>query len=143
MSFEEIIEKQGFLIYTNVGMSMLPILREGRDLMYIEKIKEPLKKYDAVLFRRDNIKGRGEYVLHRILKVYKNNTYFIIGDSSFHGEVVKKENIIGILKKVKRDQETIDCDSFKYKLFVRYIWFIYPLRYFKRMIVKLINKLGL
>lgn len=143
MNFEEIIEKDGYLIYTNVGISMMPTIREGKDLLVIEKIKRPLKKYDAVLFTRDNIEGRGHYVLHRIIKVNKDNTYYIQGDHSSHGEIVKRDNIIGILTKIKRENETIDCYSTKHQIYVRYIWLIYPYRMFKKKLVKLLKKLGI
>ena len=37
MSFEEILEKDGVLTYTNKGVSMKPLLREDRDVMVIKK----------------------------------------------------------------------------------------------------------
>ena len=48
--FENEIQSKGYIVYTNVGDSMMPLLREHRDIMVIRKITEPLKKYDAVLF---------------------------------------------------------------------------------------------
>ena len=64
-SFEEELEQNGTLVFPNKGKSMLPLLRENRDLMVIRKKgPERCKKYDAVLFRRGE-----QYVLHRILKV--------------------------------------------------------------------------
>ena len=63
--FEEILERDGRLIYSSVGDSMLPMIRQGRDLLVIEKPAGRLKRYDIPLYKRDN----GRYVLHRILKV--------------------------------------------------------------------------
>jgi hypothetical protein len=34
-TFEEEIEKNGRLVYTNVGDSMRPLIRQGRDLLII------------------------------------------------------------------------------------------------------------
>ena len=51
-TFEEEIAKNGRLIYTNVGDSMMPLLREKRDLLIIEKAGGRLKKYDVPLYRR-------------------------------------------------------------------------------------------
>ena len=45
-TFEEELEQNGKLVYTNVGVSMLPLLREGRDVMLIEKT-DVLKPLDA------------------------------------------------------------------------------------------------
>ena len=36
-TFEEILEEKGFLIYTNVGYSMMPLLRQRRDVIEIRK----------------------------------------------------------------------------------------------------------
>ena len=36
-TFEDMIRRDGRLIYTNVGDSMLPLIREGKDLLIIEK----------------------------------------------------------------------------------------------------------
>ena len=64
-SFEEILESGQPLVYTNVGDSMEPLIRQGRDLLVIRKNDREWRKYDIPLYRRDN----GQYVLHRILKV--------------------------------------------------------------------------
>ena len=64
VSFEDELNAHGKLVYTNVGTSMMPLLRQHRDIIVIEKRPEGrLKKYDAVLYKR----GR-KYILHRILK---------------------------------------------------------------------------
>ena len=62
-SFEEILDREGQLIYTNVGDSMWPLIRQGRDLVVIHRTTGRLKKYDVPLYRRDS----GQYVLHRVL----------------------------------------------------------------------------
>ena len=64
-TFEEIIERDGMLIYTNKGDSMMPLIKEGRDLLVIEKTNGRLKRFDVPLYKRDT----GQYVLHRIIKV--------------------------------------------------------------------------
>ena len=52
-TFEEEIEKSGKIIYTNVGDSMMPLIRQNRDLLIIEKVSGRLKKYDVPLYKRD------------------------------------------------------------------------------------------
>ena len=66
-TFEEIISEQGRLVYTSVGDSMSPLIREN-DLLVIEPVKEPLKVGDIPLYKRDS----GQYVLHRIVKIKSN-----------------------------------------------------------------------
>ena len=39
-TFEEELERTGKLIYTNVGDSMMPLIRQDRDLLIIEKKPE-------------------------------------------------------------------------------------------------------
>ena len=75
-TFEEQLDKCGKLIYTNVGDSMMPLIRQDKDLLIIEKPKGRLKKYDVPLYRRDS----GQYVLHRILEVRKNDYVICVAD---------------------------------------------------------------
>lgn len=117
-TFEEQLEKYGTLVYTNVGDSMMPLLRQKRDLMVIErKGKQRCKKYDAVLYRRP----AGEYVLHRILKV-RPDDYVICGDNRWCREYgVPDEWILGVLTAVVRDGKEIPVTDWRYQLYV-HLW---------------------
>ena len=131
LSFEEVLNRDGRLIYTNVGISMMPLIREGRDVIVIEKCDvSSLKKYDAVLFKRENVKGRGRYVLHRILKVLPDNNFFIVGDHDTSGETVNAGQILGILTDIMRDGKKYDFGSFGYKMYIFFICTLYPARFF-------------
>ncbi|MCM1530219.1 MAG: S24/S26 family peptidase [Alistipes sp.] len=113
-SFEEVITRTGKLIYTNVGDSMMPIIRQNRDLLIIEKVNGRLKKYDVPLYKRDS----GQYVLHRILKVRKND-YVICGDNRWNKEYgITDRHIIGVLTGIVRDGKTISVKDKKYRLYV-------------------------
>ena len=58
MTFEEVLEREGRLVYTNVGISMLPLLRQGKDLFVVEKRgPERLRAGDVVLYRRPHHRG--------------------------------------------------------------------------------------
>lgn len=118
LSFEELLERDGRLVYTNRGVSMLPLLREGRDLMIIEKRPPPYHVLDAVLFRRDGVVGRGAYVLHRILRVNPDGTYWIVGDNCVSGETVREDRILGVLTGVVRGGKTLTTDDFRMRLYV-------------------------
>ena len=59
-TFEEELRKNGVIAYTNVGVSMLPLIKENKDALIIRKAEpEALKRYDIVLFKRENVKARG------------------------------------------------------------------------------------
>jgi hypothetical protein len=116
-TFEEELQQNGKLIYTNVGDSMMPLLRQNRDLMIIEKPNGRLKKYDVPLYKRDS----GQYVLHRILKVRKDD-YIICGDNRWSREYgITDRHIIGVLTGIVRDGKTISVQDKKYLLYV-HLW---------------------
>ena len=116
-TFKEQLEQHGKIIYTNVGTSMMPLLREGRDVMIIERPTGRLKKYDVPLYIRPD----GMHVLHRILKVRKND-YVICGDHCIKKEYgITDDDIIGVLTGIIRDGKTISMSSLKYKLYY-HLW---------------------
>ena len=129
--FEDIINEQGQLVYTNVGDSMYPLIKP-RDLLVIKKVTQPLKKNDIPLYKRDS----GQYVLHRIVKI-KNGEYFICGDNRSHIERgIFDRHIIGVLTDIVRDGWTIPVNSNEFKSYVKLL----PLR---RSIIRIKNKGGL
>ena len=120
LSFDEVLERDGQLVFTNKGVSMMPLLRADRDLMIIDrKGPEPCKVNDAVLFKRYSPSGKVAYVLHRVLRVNGDGTYYIVGDNCLEGETVQDENVIGVLSAVVRDGRTISVDDPLYQLYVR------------------------
>ena len=116
MTFEEILENDGHLAFTNKGISMRPLLFEGRDIMLIEKKTERPKKLDAVLFKRNGINEKETYDMHRILRVNNDGTYWIIGDNCISGETVKEEQVIGVLSGIIRKGKTISVTEHLYRL---------------------------
>lgn len=114
ISYEEYLEKNGTLIYRNIGVSMLPLLKQGRDLFIVEKKTENrCKKYDVVLFKRfDN-----KYVLHRVIKVNKDD-YTIRGDNCVNKEYgVKDEDILGVMTSFVRKGKTYTVDNRLYRIY--------------------------
>ncbi len=123
-TFSQILHETGQLIYTTRGVSMYPLLRQRKDIVVIETPKEHCKKYDTVLFLRAN----GKYVLHRILRDY-GNTFWIVGDNCTSGEMVREDQIIGVMKSVKRGGRTIHVTDWHYRLYT-HIWCdVYPVRF--------------
>lgn len=133
-SFEEQLEKNGKLIYTNRGDSMMPLIKQGRDLLIIEPVHGRLKKYDVPLYKRDS----GQYVLHRIIEVRKND-YVICGDNRWLKEYgIRDRHIIGVLTAVVRNGREISVNDRNYKLYVHLWCDLFPVRAF---IVHIISKL--
>lgn len=123
-TFEELLQKDGYIIYTNVGFSMMPLLRQKRDILEIRRQNtERCRKYDVILYKRG-----GQYILHRILKVLPDG-YLIAGDHCVTVENdIKDKDILGVMTRVIRDGKVITPDNIWYKLYV-HIWCdIYPVR---------------
>ncbi len=140
-TFKNELLNKGYLVFTNKGVSMMPLLRQDRDLMIIKRKEEgQLKNHDAVLFLR----GNGQYVMHRILKV-RENDYWIVGDNCVSGEYIKEDQIIGILTGVVRDGKTISVDDRLYRFYV-WLWCdFYPIRFFllrcKSLLFRVLSKI--
>lgn len=116
-TFEEQLAKNGKLIYTNKGDSMMPLIKQDRDLLIIKPVHGRLKKYDVPLYKRDS----GQYVLHRILKVRKND-YVICGDNRWVKEYgIRDRHIIGVLTAVVRNGKETSVNDWKYRLYV-HLW---------------------
>jgi len=117
-TYEEVLQRDGKLVYKNRGTSMLPLIRENRDLIIIKKKgKERCKKYDVVLYKRNS----GQYVLHRILKVCKDD-YVIAGDHCTYKEHgITDSQVLGVLTAVVRDGKTVNTTDKRYLIY-SHIW---------------------
>ena len=124
MTFEEILARDGRLVYRNAGTSMNPMIREGRDILVIRPADGKLKRLDIPLYKRDS----GEYVLHRIIRIRKDG-YVLCGDNRYRPEYgVQDRQVIGVLSAVVRDGREEPVGSFKWKLFA-YVWtLLFPAR---------------
>lgn len=118
---ENILEKEGYYISTSVGNSMLPFLRERKDTIVIQK-RAQYKKFDVVLYKR-----KGNYVLHRIIKVLPE-TFHIRGDNCYYDEYVKHNEIIGVMVECYRGEKKVNLNSIFYKLYVCIRVYSYPIR---------------
>ena len=118
LSYEEYLDKYQRLVRTNVGVSMLPLLRQGRDLFVVEK-RGPgrLKAGDVVLYRRPPDK----YVLHRIVEV-REKDYVILGDNCVNREYgITDDDILGIMTGFVRDGKQHTVTERGYRLY-RFLW---------------------
>ena len=137
-TFKEQLAKKGKLIYTNRGDSMMPLIKQDRDLLIIEKPHGRLKKYDVPLYKRDS----GQYVLHRILKVRKND-YVICGDNRWVKEYgIRDRHIIGVMTAVVRNGKEISVNDWKYKLYVHLWCDFFPVRAFTVHVISNLKRMA-
>ena len=107
--FEDVLNKDGELFFTNVGYSMYPLIREREDILHIKQTDE-YKKGDIVLFK-PNVE---HYVLHRILKIKKDKIVTAGDYNYFKDPAITKEQILGILISIKKkDGKVIDLSKDK------------------------------
>lgn len=115
------------------GISMLPMLRQGKDTVTLSAPPKKLKKYDLPLYVRDD----GHYVLHRVVKV--GETYSCIGDNQFETEHgVRHDQIIAVAIAFAREGKRISTSNFKYRF---YCSFWHNSRGVRRLWRKIIFKL--
>ena len=137
-SFEEVLAHGGKLVYTNVGDSMEPLIRQGRDLLVIEKASGRLKKYDIPLYKRDS----GQYVLHRILKV-RENDYVLCGDNRWAKETgITDRHILGVLTGIERGGRKIELSGAEYRAYVFFWCDLFPLRVFFLKVRTVLKRIG-
>ena len=139
-TFEEVLARDGRLVYKTKGTSMEPMLRQNRDLVIIRVPEGRLSRYDVALYRR----GRS-YVLHRVMDV-RDGYYLIRGDNTFFMEQVPDSDVIGVLEAFVRKGKQHGVDEPGYRTYVSAWHAIYPVRAalfrVKRLAGKLAKKLG-
>ena len=141
MTLEQLLARDGRLIYKISGISMEPMLRQNRDLVMIRVPKERLKKYDVALYKRGS-----SYVLHRVIAVREDH-YLIRGDNTYALENVPDSAVIGVLTMFRRKGREIKVTDKAYLFYARFWTAIYPLRWClywgKRALRSAIRRLGL
>ena len=127
LSYEEYLRKYHTLTYTNVGVSMLPLLKQGRDSFTVREVKpdESCKIWDVVLYKRGT-----HYVLHRIIKIY-NDSYDILGDNCIGIERrIPKTDVLGVMTEFTHKGKRCTTRDLRYRLYV-FLWCRpYPVRIF-------------
>ncbi len=113
---EERIKSGGNVSFTPMGVSMYPMLRNGRDSVVLSPLPDRLKKYDVILYRRAN----GKYVLHRIIGV--GEKYTCIGDNQYQKEKgIEHSQVIAVVTSFTRKGKEYSVNDFGYKLYCR-VW---------------------
>ena len=107
------------------GGSMTPFLANGRDTVYLSKVRRPLQRGDMVLYCRDS----GNYVLHRVYRV-EGDTCTMVGDAQTCLEQgIRPDQILAVVTAVRRKGKLQLKGSFWWEFFEN-VWIrMVPLRH--------------
>ena len=107
------------------GSSMLPMLRQGRDVVRLVRPDRPLTRGEVILYRREN----GQYVLHRLIRMEDAATCLCCGDNQWERELVPLTQVVARVDRVCRDGAWIELRSHRGYLCYRTIWTaLFPVR---------------
>lgn len=112
-TIEDVLEMNGRYIGPTVGVSMLPMLKNRRDTIVVQKKTERLKPFDVALYKRGDA-----YILHRVLKSVEDG-YIIRGDNCYSDENVPEDAVIGVLVEFFRKDKHFLCTDKKYLSYVK------------------------
>ena len=104
---EQVMAQHGKYIASPHGISMRPMLRQGRDTVLLVPPVHPLRRGDVILYRRPS----GKLVLHRIVRAKKDG-YLLGADNLPHRERgVQPDWVIGVMRGFYRDEKYIAADA--------------------------------
>ena len=107
------------------GSSMLPMLREGRDIVRLVRADGPLARGEVLLYRRES----GQYVLHRLIRMEDEATCLCCGDNQWERELVPRSRVIARAVGVSSRGKTIDLERHRGYLCYKTIWTaLFPVR---------------
>lgn len=106
------------------GSSMSPFLIHGRDVVYLSRLTRPIRRGDALLYRRRT----GQYVLHRVYRVDAGGLT-MVGDAQTELEPgIQPDQVIAIMTKAVRKGRELSASSFWWQFFEK-VWIrMVPLR---------------
>ena len=111
------------------GVSMRPMLREGKDTVELTAAPEMLKLYDLPVY----LGAGGKYVMHRVVRLEADH-YLCLGDNTYNFERVEKAQVVALVSAFTRGNRRISVDCPGYRLYVR-IWVaVIPLRRFVKRV---------
>ncbi len=131
-SIKEYLDHHERMLYRISGYSMLPMLRQEKDLVLLRKYDgSGLHKYDVAMYDRG---GKRRYVLHRVVKVH-DSSYDFLGDNCIAKERnISEEAIVAVLDSFVRNGKQISVHNPIYRTYVHIHCALFPLRIaFKRL----------
>ena len=137
-TFEQELDRKGTITYTCRGVSMLPLLRQQKDLFTITKRQSRCKKYDVALYKRAD----GAYVLHRIIKVLPDG-YVFLGDNCLNKEYgITDQDVLGVMTSFVRDGKEYAADAGGCLLYAKVWYMLYPVRRLWKLLKLKIRRIG-
>ena len=107
------------------GVSMLPMLRQGKDFVELAPLPKRLKKYDLPVYRLSS----GKYVIHRVVDV-REDCYICLGDNTYNFEKVDPEQMVAIVCAFTRGGRRISVENCGYRVYCRIWCAVIPARRF-------------
>lgn len=136
VSIEEALNTYGVLMHHIRGVSMMPMLRQDKDVVKIIPFFGKLEVNDVPLYKRKD----GSYVLHRAIKIEKD--YCItLGDNCIRKEKVPYSSIIGVMDGFFRGDVYVSNDCPEYLDYVKKRRAKYPLRVLRYIPVSIGRKI--
>lgn len=118
------------------GSSMLPMLRNGRDIVELVPLDGTPHRGDVLFYRRPS----GQYVLHRLIRMEDARTCLICGDNQWERELLSLDRVIARVKRFTHNGKWIDCKGNQvYQLYMKIWTALFPVR---RPIIALRRCLG-
>lgn len=123
MSVRDALKKYGAVIHDTKGISMLPLLEEGKDRVCLKALSKDcseVKINDVVLFERN-----GSLVLHRVIGMSRN-TYMICGDNCTRAEKVRRGQLLAVMTGYYKGTEYHGSDEPQYLDYVASVTSVRP-----------------
>lgn len=134
-TYEEELARTGAIAFPVRGVSMRPLIMEGRDVALVSAKQGRLGRFDVGLFKR----GANEYVLHRVLFVTEDG-YLFCGDSQDFTEMVDEGQVLGVLTGLVRKGRWLDLAGWAYRCYVMLWCRPFGLR---RMLLRVLHRMGI
>ena len=98
------------------GVSMLPLLRQGKDRVELAPLPQRLKRLDLPVYQTPG----GKYLMHRVVKVTPTH-YICLGDNTLEYETILPEQMIGVVTAIERNGKRMEVTNLWYRLYCQ-IW---------------------
>jgi len=131
---ETLREGKSTATYT-IGVSMKPLLYEGRTHVILVPAEHPLKRGDLPIYLRSD----GKYVIHRVIRVF-DDYYYTRGDNCISGEKIPRDWVLGKVVAIYRNGRKIKTTDLGYRVYVGFWNLIFPIRYVLGQLKKVVSR---
>lgn len=97
---------------TVAGTSMTPFFDPG-DTVFLDLPAKPITVGDVILFRRFG----QQYVLHRVVGIFPDGSYELLGDAQLRSERVAPDQVCAIVTAIRRGEKLLDSRSLRWRFF--------------------------